>query len=152
MGSRYEVAGRSAATAGTINHAGAALWNPSTTKGIKIMEVWWFKRVATADNIALQRITTKGTPASDVTPDIDNDLDKAVAPPSGFVLSLGAYSAQPTLSTPPLRQLNLPATVASGFKWVWDKGLFIPQSTGVAFVSPDAVVLQPGDVTFIVDD
>jgi len=148
---RYAISGRSTATAATANHAGAAVWNASAVRQIKVVEIWWFKRVATADNIALQRITVRGTPASTVTPDIDNDLEKVVAPVSGFVLDLGVYSAEPTFSTPPLAQTNLPASLGAGFIWVFS-GIWIPAGTGLALYTPDAVVLQPGDVTFIVDD
>jgi hypothetical protein len=146
----YRVAGRSAATAATIDHVAAALWNPSTGKRIILLEIHLAKTVATVDNQGIQRITTRGTPGSTVTPDIDNDDNASLAPVSGALLDLAAYTVQPTLAGPNKQRWNLPAAIGAGVMWVFGtEGLTIPAGTGIAVVTPVAVIHQPGDWTFV---
>jgi hypothetical protein len=147
---KYRVAGRSTATDGTINYAYGALWNASATKSIYVLEIHVIKTVGTVDNHALTRITARGTPASTVTPDIDNNDDWSVAPASGALLDLGTYSAQPTLLTPALMRTNLPATIGSGFVWIFpDPGIRVDAGDGLAITSPVAVIGQPADITYV---
>lgn len=147
---RYAVGGRSAATAATADHAAAALWYASGTKAIKLREIWVFKTVSTADNHALRRITARGTPGSSVTPDASNCMEvPRVAPQSGVVLDLGAYTVQPTLTGVNLARSNLPAAVGSGFIWVFTEPIEIPPGEGIAIITPVAVILQPSDFTFV---
>lgn len=148
---RYTIAGRSAATLATATHAAAALWNPSAA-GIRLFvkEIAWAKTVATADNFGLIRITARGTPGSTVTPSATSDYELGpVTPPSGALLDLAAYSVQPTLNgTNYLRRDNLPASIGAKFTWFFDD-LEVGAGTGIAIVTPAAVILQPGDVTFV---
>lgn len=145
----YSVGGRSLATAVTANHCGCQLWNPSTTKGIYVTALSWFKTVATVDNPSLQRSSAKGaTPTSTVTPDIDNAWDRDVIPPSGTILELATFTTQPTLAGPDLFKANLPAAVGSGFLVPFaGRGIFVPSATGLVVMN-NGVVLQPADVTF----
>jgi len=150
---RYAVGGRSAATAATANHAAAALWNPSATKAIKVREIWVFKTVATADNHALQRITARGTAGSTVTPDSSTCMDyPRIAPQSGALLDLAAYTTQPTLTGVILARANLPAAIGSGFIWVFAEPIVVPPGEGLAIITPVAVILQPSDFTFVWDE
>lgn len=145
----YRVGGRSAATAATANHAYGALWNPSTTKSIYVYEIHLVKTIGTADNHALVRITARGTPGSTVTPDADNHDAGQVVPQSGALLDLAAYSVQPTLASPNLHTFNLPAVVGAGLIWTFPNGLRIPNAGGLAIITPQAVVGQPSDITFV---
>jgi hypothetical protein len=150
---RYAVGGRSAATAATADHVAAALWNPSSTKKIKVREIWVFKTVATADNHALRRITARGTPGSTVTPDASNCFETPrVAPASGALLDLAAYTVQPTLTGVNLARANLPAAIGSGFIWVFTEPIEIPPDEGLAITTPVATILQPSDFTFVWDE
>jgi hypothetical protein len=151
---RYAVGGRSAATAATANNCAAALWNPHATKSIKVREIWVFKTVATADNHALQRITARGTPGSTVTPDANSSFDcPLVAPQSGALLDLAAYTVQPTLAGGvPLARANLPAAIGSGFIWVFAEPIEVNPGTGLAIITPVATILQPSDFTFVWDE
>lgn len=148
---RYAVAGRAAATAATADNVGAALWNPAAAKGLKVVEVHWFKITATADNLGIVRISTRGTQTLTVTPDADNDYERLVVPATGALLDL-TYSAQPTLQTPYLKRINLPAAVGAGVMWVFPIPIDVPFGTGLAIATPTAVVLQSADVTFVFDD
>lgn len=153
MSLRYGVGGRSAATAATANHVAATLWNPSTAFNIYVREIWVTKTVATADNHQLNFTTTRGTAGSTVTPDIDNNYERQVAPPSGALLDLAAYSVQPTLQTPALAARNLPATVGSFLVFDFrDKPIMVRPGQGLAIGTPVATVLQPSDFTFVWDE
>jgi len=150
---RYAVGGRSAATAATIGHAAAALWNPSTTKKIKIREIWAFKTVATVDYHALRRISARGTPGSTVTPGQGNCFEQPrIAPQSGALLDLAAYTVQPTLVGENLARANLPAAIGAGFIWVFAEPIEIPPGEGLAIITPVATILQPSDFTFVWDE
>lgn len=153
MGQRYSVSGRSAATAATLNHAAAALWNPSSAFNISVREIWIVKTVATADNHAIAFITTRGTAGSTVTPDIDNDYARQSPPPSGALLDLAAYSVQPTLQSPPLARRNLPATVGSALYFDFrDYPILVRAGQGLCVYTPVATILQASDFTFTWDE
>ena len=150
---RYSVGGRSANTAATANHCAACLWNASGTKPIFLREVWLFKTVATADHQALVRATARGTAGSTVTPDANNCWsDTKIAPQSGAVLDLAAYSGQPTIAAPYLARANMPAAVGSGFIWVFNEPYVIAPGNGAAIVTPPATILQASDFTFVWDE
>lgn len=147
---RYAVGGRSANTAATADHVAASLWNPSSAVTLQVYEIWVFKTVGTADNHALYRITTRGTPGSTVTPTINCDFDRGLAPPSGALLDLAAFSVQPTLAASlPLARANLPATVGSGFIWVFSTPVRVKPGEGIAVATPPATILQASDFTFV---
>ena len=99
---RVRVGVRTNATAATTNVQAAVLWNPHATIRLRVYEISWFKTVATADNLALLRVTGRGTPTTTATPTIENETDRAVAPPSGAVVDT-AWSTGPTITTSPPR-------------------------------------------------
>lgn len=146
----FSVAGRSAATTATANHCGGALWNPSATKSIFVTQLSGSKTVATVDNIGLVRISARGTAGSTVTPVAQNDYSFDAVPPSGALLDLGAYTAQPTIVAAGayIWKWNTPAAIGSGFILPFPKPLEIPAGAGLAIVTPPAVILQPYDYTF----
>lgn len=144
----YYAAGRSAATAATANHAGAALWNPHATIRLQVREIHWIKTVATLDNLAVQRITARGTAGSTITPTIASSSQRGVDRPSGCLIDLATYSVQPTLEGVPLLRTNLPSAVGAGMMWSLAEPIEIPPGAGLALITPTAVILQPADVTF----
>lgn len=147
---RYGCGGRSANTAATQDHVAASLWNPSSAVTLQVYEIWVFKTVGTADNHVLYRTTARGTPGSTVTPTINSDFDRGLAPPSGALIDLAAYSVQPTLAASlPIARANLPATVGSGFIWVFSTPIRIKPGEGLAVATPVATILQASDISFI---
>src|SRR5436190_19292569 len=101
--SRYSVRGAPAATAATADHAIFAVWNPSGTKRIELIELGYFALTAPAANAGcyLRRITARGTAGSTATPSASNSFQNDAAPDSGFLFDLAAYSVQPTLAAAP---------------------------------------------------
>src|SRR5207344_2116134 len=98
MPHQYVAGGRTVATAATINHVAAQLWNPSTTMPIYVKQFWVVTTSATVSNLAINRSTNKGaTPTTTVTPDIDNDIENYVAPVTASILELATFTTQPTL-------------------------------------------------------
>lgn len=129
--SHYAVAGRGV-TAATINHCIGALWNPHATKSIYVI-VACLSTEGGSPLRYVQRITTKGTPGSTVTPGIDNDLDRLLAPISGAVLDLAGYSGQPTLAPPDFFRF-MPAQSNPGPThelYFGEDGLRLPAGTGL---------------------
>jgi hypothetical protein len=64
-------------------------------------------------------------------------------------LEFATFASQPTLAGPDLFKSNLPAAVGSGFILPFPgDGIFVPSATGLAFYTPVATILQPGDCTF----
>jgi hypothetical protein len=115
---------------------------------LTVDEVHFFQTTATVSNPGLVRTTTRGTQTTTVTPDIDNHDERLLAPITGAVLDLD-YSADPTIAGPYLHRLNLAAVIGVGFIWVFNRGIRVPAGTGLALATPVAVLLQPGDVTFV---
>lgn len=126
----YRVAGRTAATA-AVNNAVCTLWNPSTAFRIHVIEFGVFITTAgtAAQTIIVQRATARGTAGSTVTPDIDNDSDRLLVPPSGALLDLAAYSAQPTFDASELFRFPLANVAGSGVVIPFD--VDIPPGTGL---------------------
>lgn len=148
---RFSIAGRTSISAATINTPVVGLWNPSTTRPLWLTAIGWAKTVGTVDNFAILRTSTRGTPASTLTPVQANDEDNEAAPITGALLDLGAYSVAPTLVSAtvyPFRW-NLPATVGAGFILpMQGDGMKIGPASGLVILTPVAVALQPADVTF----
>lgn len=130
MLTRYSVGGRGAApSAGSDPHA--VLWNASTTKQIYVLELGVENfTVTTAATIAIQRTSTKGTPGSTVTPDIDNDRDAAVAPVSSVVLDLADFTVVPTFQGPRMSRWVVPSD-GGALGIVFSIPIAVPQSTGL---------------------
>ena len=148
MASYYQCGGRSSATAATADNFGAALWNPAASKPLYVREIWWFKNSTTADNFELSRISARGTASTTVTPDIDNDRDRLLAPGTGALLDV-AYSGQPTIVTPALARGNLAAAGGAGYMFAFDPPIRVAAGEGLGIATPVATALQAADVTFV---
>lgn len=155
---RYRFNGKTAATAATIDHAIAEIWNPSTSKRIKIVTLYVVKQaVGAADEPVLRRSSAKGTSGSTVTPGSAQELEQAAAPPSGVTLELAAFTVQPTLIAGPLDGAVIPAAIGSG--WVWNfadqmnpLGLELKAGEGVVITAGIALAFPVSRVTADIQD
>lgn len=146
------IGGRSVATAATIRHVAATLWNPSGAARIFVYEIWVCDTAATAANLGISRTTTRGTPGSTVTPDLDNMVERDVAPPSGCLLDLATYTVQPTVDGSDLIRWNLAGAIGNGVMLVFPDPITIPPGTGLAVITPIAAVLPASDFTYVFGD
>jgi hypothetical protein len=148
----YLVNGKNVATAATIDHAICGIWNPSTTKRIKLLRLEIYKQaVGAADEPVLRRTTARGTAGSTVTPGSINEIEQIAAPPSGFLLDLAAYSVQPTLAAGGLYGLCLPAAIGAGVMWVWNE-IEIPAGAGIALTNGIALAFPAARINAFVED
>jgi len=147
---RYSAGGRTAATTATTGDAIATLWNPSTTKPIWLISYQYVTIDAVnSGRHSYQRITTRGTPGSTITPDIDNDWEKYAAPASGALIDLAAFSVQPTLATPFTARWHVPTGTGEMPVFFYPiRPVKIPPGTGFAATNPQASIAGAGDVTF----
>jgi hypothetical protein len=151
---RYGVGGRNNATAATINHCIGALFNPHGTKSIYVILFTWASISGAASTTRyVQRITARGTPGVTVTPDIDNDYDALLAPISGAVLDLAAYSVQPTLAPPdffrPKMTIDTPGNIEE--LYFGEQGLLLPAGTGIGLFQGAGTAVV-GDLSFVWDE
>jgi hypothetical protein len=153
---RYAVNGTTAATAATDAHAIAAIWNPSATKRIELVE---FGIVAVAApgagaGFLLRRMTARGTPGSTITPTAEHAYARDAPPDSGFLLDLATYSAQPTLAAGELGPAwVLAAVIGSGLIYqLGGRTLSIPPGTGIAIVNRAAIITPACEVFVVIDD
>lgn len=150
---RYGVTGKTAATAATIDHALAQLWNPSTNRRLQIKEIHVVKQAAgAADEPVIRRSTARGTPGSTITPTIVNDFERTVAPPTGALLDMAAFSAQPTLEALSPASFVLPASIGSGYVWVFPEPIYVPVGNGLVITNGVALAFPVSRVTFVWDE
>ncbi len=157
MSRTFYASGRSAATAVTIDHALAALWNPSATVRLMVREVWICANAAPGAGAALylRRITARGTPGTTVTPTINNESELLLAPPSGALLDLAAYSAQPTHApvvtntAGKLAIWTFAAVAASGVIFPFPRGIEIPAGNGLAIANQTGIIFPASDIVFV---
>jgi hypothetical protein len=152
--SLYSVNGLTVATAATVDHAIAAIWNPDANRRIWAHEVSIFAAAApgAGSGFELRRITARGTAGSTVTPDADNAHEANVAPASGFLLDLATYSAQPTLATPPLGLGFVFAAVAASGIVMPLRRIMIPAGTGLALVNRAAIIVPACEVSWVIEE
>ena len=147
---RYSVSGRNAATGAVADEPGAVLWNPSSAKIIYCREISGFTSSAVAWALQLIRTSTRGTPGSTVTPDIDNDRDRLRAPESGALLDLALFtSTAPVVEGPPLARTHLGAVIGSAFALNLNPPIAIPAGTGLAIANVPATAGPTVDWTFV---
>jgi len=149
MPQRYSVAGRNAATGAAADQPGAVLWNASSAKTIYCREISGFTSSAVAWALQLIRTSTRGTAGSTVTPDIDNDRDRLLAPPSTVVLDLGLFSSAPTVQGPAMARTHVGAVIGAAFGWVFNPPIAIPAGTGLAIANVPATASPTMDFTFV---
>lgn len=148
----YSVRGRTAATAATADHAVCALWNPHATQRIKVLSFALFAQSAAPAagwSLRGRRITARGTAGSTVTPGISNHSTRGVAPVSGVLLDLAAYSVQPTLDTVDLAiGYTFAASQGTGIVLPIPGGIEIGPGAGLALIQVPATASVVFEVTF----
>ncbi len=148
----YIVRGRTAATAATANHAIFGIWNPHATQRIKLIQFALFKGAAGAagDSFRFRRATARGTAGSTVTPDIDHHSQQGIAPPSGFLLDLAAYSVQPTLDASEIGPgWTAAAVAAAGIVYPLPGGIEIKPGEGLVCAQVAATAWPVSEVTVV---
>jgi hypothetical protein len=132
----YSVRGLTVATAASADQVICHLWNASSSRKIYVVEMSLFKTAAgtSGDSVYIQRVTARGTQTSTVTPDIDNDWDHELAPPSGAVLDVD-FSAEPTAAGPALSGFAIANVISSGFLWPCPRRIAIKAGNGLAMYS-----------------
>ena len=144
------------ATVGTIDHAIVGLWNPSSTRALDLYELACvFQAAAPAAGVGFvtRRATARGTAASTITPTAEHHHRRQAAPDSGFLVDLGPYSVQPTLTAGELYPMwSFSAVQASGLVLPIPRGLEIPPGTGLIFVNMAAVIFAASQWGFVVDE
>lgn len=154
MSSVYMARGRTAASAATIDHGVAALWNPHATARLTIHQIWICVTAApgAGSGVALRRLSARGTAGSTVTPAAVNDIEGAIAPVSGALIDLATYSVQPTLVTGVLAAWTFGAVSGAGMIMDFPRGVEVPAGAGVGLVNAAAVAVPATDVTFVWTD
>lgn len=149
----YGVCGKTAATVGTIDHAIAQLWNPSSVRRMWVKEIHVFKQGAAgaADEPLVRRTTARGTAGSTVTPTIRNDFENDLASPAGALLDLAAFTVQPTSTAGEgIAGLVTAAAVSAGWMWVFSEpGIVVPGGSGLALCLGIALAFPASRVTYI---
>lgn len=150
MQGTYSVRGRTVATAATANHSVATLWNPHATARLVVYEFGLCAAAAPAAGASfyLRRATARGTPGSTVTPGIQHSLARAIAPPSGALLDLATYSAQPTFEADGFLGWVLAAVAASGIIVPIPRGIEVPPGAGLSIVTAAAIAVPASEVWF----
>ena len=146
----FRVSGRSGATAATDAHALFAIWNPHSTARLRVLDSHINATVApgAGAGLELRRITARGTAGSTITPTIENDDARAVAPPSGALLDLAVYSVQPTVvaAAGALFSWTYAAVAASGLIVPFGTGIEVPPGTGLAWLNTSAIIFPISEV------
>ncbi len=149
----YRVAGKTVATAATINHAVAGIWNPHATDRVRVTELKVCITTATAVEPTIFRNTARGTAGSTVTPAIAQSDGRDVAPVSGFLLDLSAYTVQPTLDgAVALEKWWLPAAIGAGVMWVFSDPIVVGPGAGIVIVTGTAVAFPVSAVSIVAED
>ncbi len=151
---RYSVNGLSVATAVTDAHAICAVWNPHATKRIKARQVAAFAVAApgAGSGFELRRISARGTAGSTVTPTIVNSHIRDIAPPSGFLLDLAAYTVQPTLEAIALGVgFVFAAVAASGAVLPLDDIEILP-GAGLAMINRAGIIVPACEISWVIED
>lgn len=149
----FLVAGRSAATSAAADQSICNLWNPDATRSIWALEFSYgdLSNSSALDPVRFCRTTTLGNnPTTTVTPDLDNDFEREIAPITATTLRLSSFTTQPILVTPELFRLSFPITGAPhSLTWVFQRGgIRIPPGTGLALATTGAVAKAGADITF----
>jgi len=148
----YTVRGRTVATATTVDTAAAALWNPHATQRIRVIQFALCAAAApaTGASLKLRRISARGTPGSTVTPGIANHSLRALDRPSGALLDLALYTAQPTFEAGDLGLgWILAAVAAAGVIYPIPGGIEIPPGAGLCITTGAGIAIPASDVVFV---
>lgn len=147
----YRCNGLTVASAATVDHGVAGLWNPHSTLRIRVIEISLVAVAApgAGAGVELRRMSARGTAGSTVTPAIANHDARSIAPPSGALLDVATYSVQPTLEANGLWNWVLSAVIGSGFIYPTPLGIVVPPGAGLVLVNRAGIVVPACEVTFV---
>ena len=129
----------------TINQATYELRTSAVNKA-RLMELGFVQNTgAAATTIGFGRPAALGITPVNVAFQAENDADPAAQ--SSGVISWGTSPTSPTIF---LRRINLNASVAVGFIWIWPRGLAINPSSSVVLFNVTAS--HPSDVWSVIDE
>lgn len=153
----YTVNGLTGATLATDAHCIMEVWNPSSTRIIRLRELSVIAVAApgAGAGFVTRRSTAKGTAGATVTPTIEHHGDRINAPDSAFTIEMAAFSAQPTLAAGELGPAWVfAATAASGIlvPVLISIGLRVPPGQGVCLVNRAAIIFPAAEWTVIVEE
>jgi len=147
---RHAVSGRGTCAA-TTAHAIATLWNPHASQAISVTAIGAIANAVPGGLTSYKRVSTRGTPASTVTPDADNSYNRKAVSDAAPVLDLGAYSVQPTTDGNSLIRTPHQVNAAGGGIDYLPVPITIPAGTGLA-VNTTTAAVTPMDVFFEWED
>lgn len=148
---QFSVSGRSGATGAAANECLCNLWNPDTARSLWVQEFSWSAsgNAATTESLVFCRTSTLGTPATTITPDLDNDYEREISADTAATLRLANFTTEPVVVLPALFQLTSPVTGLHALTWMFrGRGLRVPPGTGLALVTLTAVSQPAADITF----
>lgn len=104
---------------------------------------------AAGSGIELRRMSARGTAGSTVTPAIQQHDARELAPPSGALLDLATYSAQPTVEAGGLMAWVLGAVIGSGFIYPIPRGIRVKPGAGLVMVTRAAIAVPACEAWFV---
>lgn len=140
----YYISGISGAVPLTADSAMGSLWNPSSTKRIKVLELCSFYQTGTAltapYQVYISRITARGNATTTITPTAANDAEGVTAPTSGALLDVTYLTTWPTLAGAPymITPMIYQSGHGQGFCYPLPRGIWVPPGRGLALVQANA--------------
>lgn len=149
----YSAGGRmNAATDAAANAIIAQLWNPSSTRTIKVVRCYISKTaIGGNEDLAPVRTSARGaTPGSTITPGIAQHFRRAVAPPSGAVIETSNFATEPTIDGVAIAERVLSINLAAWtMVWQFPEPLAVLPGAGLAIAELTTALAVPiSDVGF----
>lgn len=148
----FMASGRSSTTDAAADNFVGHLWNPHSTRSLWVVEICLATSAAstTLDPKRLMRTSTQGTPATSVTPDLDDDEWGESPPATGAVMGLANFSVEPTIASPELLSWTFASTGVHGLTWVLrPEGIRVPPGSGLGLTNTGAVAGVVTSLTFV---
>ena len=151
----YRMSLASAASAATLAVPFSHLWNPHTTKRLRVTEIHLANTTAVATNVGILRTSTIGTTPTTAlaTAVIAQAHNKDIAAASGAQTNGGTYATAPVCDTNTafLERAIIPATIGAGifFTFPVDEAIEIPPGQGLALCAATAVATAATITTFV---
>ena len=153
---RFSVSAMSQDTGGSRTPA-TTLWNPvAPARPIYVRQMRnWVDNPSssTTRELALARTTTRGTPGFTITPTINNNYERMIAPPSGALADFALYTVNPTVDASNMDRMVYRGVTGNGWAWAYmGAPIVIPPGTGLAVIQVSAAALDITDWTWVWDE
>lgn len=143
----YSAGGRTnAATDAAANAIVGQIWNPSTTRTIKVVRAVIVKTLAGGnEDLAPVRTSARGaTPGSTITPGIAQHFRRAVAPPSGAVIETSNFGTEPTIDGVAIGERPLAINLAAWVMvWQFPEPIAVLPGAGLAIAELTTALAVP---------